>query len=884
MKNKIKKVLCLATLPLTICLSSFTQVFSSNGDNIVLNDNQYAFNNHVKKAGTISPAISFLDNKYTIVKDGVSEEKSIPSETDQNQYIDLANLAVGTQISFSIFSNDETHKGDFFDESGIQIDLKYYSYTLVDGTFKKGNELSYSPIEIIDITTTVVDSIQYQKYNLKINNASDFAFTLASDGNDTYSGFETFSFITNSSKKDQEGITVTLHDEPDVDLKDGDSYSIKYDGVGTLSLKFESKIIGSVFSTGSESFMLSNFKPDDEATKNKATITPSGELTITGSPFNFQLIYAKRGDENYNDLYYAININILSKLDKPEAIFESSGQSNYHNRIYNLKPNCRYSLYYKSAEGYQLQYEFTALDGNGVLSDDVVEDPIFNQCKNKGYVDIDNEHSSTMSGATIMSISQIARKGEESIYSESDRQEISSGSAFILPRKKMPTIYDKDNFPDGIYFDDSNGVLMNVESGYSYEIGYYLPSSTNTILYHIAQISNTETQYDLASYIPQGAVLKSIAVRGTSSSELKQCVASSFQATLAGFSYKHVDSPKNIGKIDFNQSVISAITGLEKNTPYLLYTSSLGSDRKYITITSDSNGSISIMNNELLGGKDAKSGEIAVAGLKIESIRRIGDLQSDDVNERRSNSTKLGINYTFVDIKSYRTSLLKTGVTRVDRLGVQALRQNGRDRLNDKQLHAMTVCKAKIETIDIDNLTLIEIQNKIDEYIDDLALNLNKYVGIMGYLMGIEGWVYIVVAIGLYLVLIATIFMYRSAKKKYERASIKVLQKLASFSPLSIVILYSFNSVGGNLFAPIIIMIEIVFIAIFLALTVSYLRKANDLKRWKKYHDDEGQIIVSALSKKDQKRLEKLEKKKTKTRQVKQSKENKKNKEAKAAE
>ncbi len=865
MKKKLKHSLYIAALPAVLLLGSLSTSFANNSaQNINLVDET----NHVKKAGSKSPSIAFYNNKYQVNNTDVT----LPTSGKFTQVPSISKR--GDQITFSIYSKNQDTRKNFFDVSNLNIQLKFYSYSLTsNNTYTRGEELTYSPLTYSFTTSMSADNNdQLRNYTLTLNTLTDFAFSLSSEGNDTYAAFETLDFVIKTGKKTQTGVYVVNKDDLSNRQIDGGSFEIVYSGSDIVTQFRSIKDADGLISTGSEKFSLRDIHGDNG---DNIFITDDGILTVKKAQITAKLIFTKQGDSEYDDLTFAISLTILSQLETPATIFESNGQSNLHNTLYNLVPGAYYTLYYtKTYEDETVEKfhtDFIALDGSNVLSTDPEVDSIFNstECVNKGYYVVDENQSVTMAGATITGIERRALSGQENIYSTSNKQET---NYYVLKRKPIPRMYDSNVYTNGIRYDDSDGLLINLNSATSYEVTYYLRDDSTRLLTFVATVSEKSTTYDLASYLPQGAILKSIAVRGTSSTENVDCRANSFSSSLNGTIYSHADSISGINYDRFNSSLITSIKNLEPNTPYKLFTKSL-KGRDSITITSDSNGAISLMNHNNLGVSEVDDNGLTYGGLEITAIKRIGNLQSEDVNDKTSNSVSLNLDKVkFVALDTYKDSLITNGIARVDKLGEAALKANGRAALNEKQIRAMDSTKAKINLIELKNASTTEIQKQIDLLIDDLAVSINTYVGVMGYLAGIEGWVYIAVAIGLFLILVAVIFLYRAAKRKYEKISIKILERFACVSPLPLIALYSFNSVGGNFFAPIIIMIEIVFIAIFLALTFSYLRKAGDLKRWKRFHDDEGQILESALTKRERKKLEKQEKKLVKVRKLKEEK------------
>ena len=136
-------------------------------------------------------------------------------------------------------------------------------------------------------------------------------------------------------------------------------------------------------------------------------------------------------------------------------------------------------------------------------------------------------------------------------------------------------------------------------------------------------------------------------------------------------------------------------------------------------------------------------------------------------------------------------------------------------------------------------------------------MTINTYTGFFGWLNGIEGWVYILISVGLFVGLVLAIMFYRHEKKRYEKVSVKILSKLSSVLPLPLLaFLYSFNSVGGSFFAPIVIIIEIVLISVFISLAFSYKGKTSELVRYKLFHDDNGEVIELTREEKKAKKRE----------------------------
>lgn len=854
MKNKFKKVFCLLAMPLL--LSTAAVSFNNNNvDNIKTS--------LVKRAGNTSPQISIQGNKFTV--DNTAYDYSSTNATavriDAKSVIEITLESKAANFSFTNYA----------------INVKAYAYTEdpnSEGSYIKGDDIS-SNKPFSEKSDRLSDSVI--KYTLTINRKSIFGIEFTSEGNDTYQSFTSSSFIFVGSRT-QTGISISVDDIEQANQVDGGRFDITFSSSAGQTELYKFVAIfdaDAKVSTGSEFFSLEEINGDEE----KIKIEPSGLLSVSTSNISCKLVYTKHGDNDFDELIYRIDINISEKIDTPEAIFESNGQNNYNNTLYNLVPFASYRIKYSRSNGTQLVHNFIALDGENVLSDDENIDYLYATSKNKGYYVVDSEQSWSMSDATITEITRLALKNSGSVsLIDSDPQTVSFK---VLPRKELPSMYDIEMNTNGIRFDDANGILRNLKKGVEYIITYRKKDERNKLYSYIVLAQTTDKttyDYDLAEFLPggEGATLETIAVHGSSGTRIEDCVANSFNQTLSGVVYPHENLTLNTISPD-RPNLITKISGLTANSPYLLYTASLGSSREYITITSDENGEITLDNNNSLGTSTLEN-----SGITITAIKKAGIRSEDTIT---TNSKELKVNYTFIDIKSYKRTILESGKEKCEQIGQASLKSTGLLSLNDKQIKAIDTTKASIDVIDVDNLTTKEIREKVDQLTSELQNSINSYIGFWGYINSIQGWIYIGIAIALYIVLIIMICIYRSKKKKYQKYSVTVLQRFSSVVPflsVGVFTLFDINSVGGNFFAPIIIIIEIIFIAIFFGLALSYSRKANDLKRWKKYHDEKGELITDRLSKRDLKKMQKFEKKTAKQIEKKDKKQSKNKKSAKA--
>lgn len=846
MKNRFKKVFCLLAVP--VLLSSATISFNNNDSHLK--------SSFVKRAGSISPQISIQGNKFYVDSTAYDYSTSSSARIDANSVIEITLESKATNFNFASYD----------------IDLKVFSYTEdsnSENSYIKGEDISNNKpftVNTSQLSSSVI------KFTLTVTRKSIFGVEFTSSGNDTFNTFNSSSIIFVGSRT-QTGISISCDSDKVEQLNqvDGGRFDIVYSSSGASEIyQFTPvKDNDAKVSTGSEIFSIENIQGD----ANKVSINASGLLSVSGSDIACTLVYTKHGDNDYDELVYHITLNISEKIETPNAIFESNGQNNYNNTLYNLIPYARYKIVYSTKNGTIGEHTFNALDGENVLSDDENIDYLYAHSQNKGYYVVDSDQSWSMADSTITQVTRLALK-TNGVVSLID-SEPQPTTFKVLPRKKLPTMYDVDYNKNGIRFDDANGILRNLKKSVEYIVTYRKKDERNKLYSYIVLPQTTESttyDYDLAEFLPggDGATLEGIAEHGTSGTRIEDCVANSFSQSLSGVVYPHESLSTNLISPD-KPNLITKISGLTANAPYLLYTASLGQNREYITITSDENGEITLDNNNSLGTSNLEN-----SGITVNAIKKAG-IRSDTTIT--TNSKELKVNYTFSDIKSYKKTILDAGKVKCEQIGQASLKSTGLLSLNDKQIKAIDTTKANIDVIDVDNLTTKEIREQVDRLTSDLQNSINSYIGFWGYINSIQGWIYIGIAIALYIVLIIMICIYRSKKKKYQRYAVTVLQRFSSVVPffsIGIFTLFDINSVGGNFFAPIIIIIEIVFIAIFFGLALSYSRKANDLKRWKKYHDEKGELITDKLSKRDLKKMQKFEKKTAKQIEKKDKKQNKK--------
>ena len=841
MKRSFKKKICLLFLPVLLCSSVLKAGYS---DHIV--SEQYI---DVKRADSrVSPQIS-VSSTFNVADSSSSVDYSYGELTGDETAV--ATIKKGDVITFSITSlaNESPFASDDY-----KADITFYSYQTPRDT-----ALSISPCTV---EKTISDDKKTVSFTLTVTNSMSFSFVISSDGNSSYQGFASKYFLCSTGKIPMKGLSIYAGDNRAEAKTDGGVFNFVFDeNDPSLNVKTFHSLTNesSTVSSGTERYELLDISgpagKTEEELRNAFSITQDGTLSYTLPQVSATMKFTKLGDSTYEDLVYRFTVNILQKFEKPSVIFEGDGAINLHNRLYSLVPDSSYTIGYETSDGARIEYTFLAKEGKGVLSENETVDPKFAYVlKNNlptGYLELDSEHAVTMSGAKVKDIKRVPTEGtsEEEVFSESEKLSV---DFTVLPRMKKP-LFAEEEKEGYIYFDSNNGELKNLEPNQSYEITYHFRENPNKIFTYVTpRLQQFDTSFDLASQIKTGAILDTIALRGVSSQDVTTNRANSFETEITGSGvvYSHISTPKEVNVETLDQKVI-AITSLDPETPYILYYTDSLNKQAYITINSDKDGKISLMNYNILGTYQGDKN----SGYYITSIRKKGVVTEDSI---LSNSVKLNVtNLEFMSLNTYKRELINNGLNKVALISEASKNQSANKTLNDKQIIAINKTNSDLRKIDIDNLTTVEIQKLVDEITENLRLTINTYTGFFGWLNGIEGWVYILISVGLFVGLVLAIMFYRHEKKRYEKVSVKILSKLSSVLPLPLLaFLYSFNSVGGSFFAPIVIIIEIVLISVFISLAFSYKGKTSELVRYKLFHDDNGEVIELTREEKKAKKRE----------------------------